>query len=158
MLHGLFLDRTLGHLPGVRVSNSTEVSISALVADRLCGEGTRLIYYMSPGQILVGTFTSKDTHTLKGELVVPYTRVRKTISGNFQQRLVFQLFFPTLFARCHEELVHISWNSDCLQQCQTCVSSTPSQQVAWLLSLISRFMRISLFLSEICRLPGFAWH
>lgn len=42
----------------------------ALIADEICGKGTRLIYYMEAGQVLSRTFTEKDTHTVLGDLVV----------------------------------------------------------------------------------------
>lgn len=62
--------RTLGGLPNVFITNATRVEYSALEADRLCGHGTRLIYYMEVGQILSRTFSTKDTHTARGALIV----------------------------------------------------------------------------------------
>ncbi|CAM9423519.1 unnamed protein product, partial [Hapterophycus canaliculatus] len=65
-------NRTIGHLPGVSIANTSVAEHAALHADEVCGEGTRLIYYMSPGVILSREFTSKDTHTPRGELVVAF--------------------------------------------------------------------------------------
>lgn len=53
------------------------MSLSPLLADRHCGEGTRLIYYMGPGEMLSRTFTSKDTHSVRGELLVVYAEVSR---------------------------------------------------------------------------------
>lgn len=69
----------MGHLKGVKVANSTHVDIAALVADELCEKGTRLIYYMNPGQIITRAFSSKDTHTLAGDLTVIYTGVSRRV-------------------------------------------------------------------------------
>ncbi|CAM9750544.1 unnamed protein product [Ectocarpus sp. 4 AP-2014] len=63
-------NRTLGDLPGVVVTNATSVEYAALEADRFCGTGTRLIYFMEVGQILSRTFSPKDTHTARGDLIV----------------------------------------------------------------------------------------
>lgn len=62
--------RTFGHLPNVTVGTSTNVEHGPLVADYICGEGTRLIYYMDAGEMLSRTFTKKDTHTVTGDLIV----------------------------------------------------------------------------------------
>lgn len=45
------------------------------MADRACGPGTRLIYYMSIGQVLSRAFTYKDTHTPGGDLLVTHTDI-----------------------------------------------------------------------------------
>lgn len=65
--------RTLGQLPGVSVVNSSNVEYAALSADEACGNGTTYIYYMTIGQVLSRSFTPKDTHTPRGELLVSYT-------------------------------------------------------------------------------------
>lgn len=68
--------RTLGHIPGVRVSEAVSpITLSPVLADRHCGEGTKLILYMNPGELLSRTFTSKDTHSARGELLVVYADV-----------------------------------------------------------------------------------
>ncbi|CAM9281830.1 unnamed protein product, partial [Ectocarpus fasciculatus] len=63
-------NRTFGHIPDVTVGASTNVEYSPLIADYICGEGTRLIYYMDVGEVLSRTFTKKDTHTVLGDLIV----------------------------------------------------------------------------------------
>ncbi|CAM9766040.1 unnamed protein product [Scytosiphon promiscuus] len=68
-------NRTLGRLPDVSIANSSKVEYAALHADDVCGQGTRLIYFMSAGDVLSRTFTSKDTHTPRGDLVVHFTDV-----------------------------------------------------------------------------------
>lgn len=46
---------------------------AALDADIACGTGTRLVYYMSIGELLSRTLTMKDTHSPKGDLVIAFT-------------------------------------------------------------------------------------
>lgn len=66
----------LGHFEAVNIVNMTEVDISPLIADQFCPDGTQLIYYLSPGQVLSRSFSSKDTHMLTGQLVVTFAEVR----------------------------------------------------------------------------------
>lgn len=82
----LVLSRTMGFYPGVSVVNSTAGGHAALMADTLCGVGTKLIFYMDPGEILSRTFTSKDTHGTNGDLLVPFTEPERVGAGN-QQRV-----------------------------------------------------------------------
>ena len=68
--------RTMGSLPGVRVSEATSpITLAPLLADRHCGKGTELILYMNPGELLSRPFTSKDTHSTAGDLLVVYAAV-----------------------------------------------------------------------------------
>lgn len=76
---------TLGDYGGVRVVESTNVVGSALLADKYCGEGTELIYYLSAGQLLSRTFTFKDTHSPRGELLVVYAEVPRVGEENADQ-------------------------------------------------------------------------
>ncbi|CAM9477738.1 unnamed protein product [Ectocarpus sp. 8 AP-2014] len=64
---------TLGYLPDVTIGNASSVEHGALIADQICGNGTRLIYYMNVGEVLSRTFTRKDTHGIQGDLVVSAT-------------------------------------------------------------------------------------
>lgn len=43
------------------------------MADRHCGPGVELIYYTEPGTLLSRTFTAKDTHSPRGDLLVVYS-------------------------------------------------------------------------------------
>lgn len=54
------------------VVNASYVQYAALTADLACGEDTRIIYYLSPGQVLSRPFSGKDTHSPKGDLLVTY--------------------------------------------------------------------------------------
>lgn len=67
---------TVGTYPGVTVSYTPSVRTSALFADEICGSGAKLIYYVQPGSILSRTFSSKDTHSPKGDLLVVYSDAR----------------------------------------------------------------------------------
>ena len=57
----------------MNVINSSHVEHAALIADKACGAGTRLILYMDVGEILSRSFTAKDTHTPQGDLIVAFT-------------------------------------------------------------------------------------
>lgn len=65
--------RSVGDLPATSVVNVSHMSYAGLAADEACRNGTRLIYFMNPGQILSRSFTWKDTHTPQGSLIVSYT-------------------------------------------------------------------------------------
>lgn len=69
----------------VTVVNNTRVAFASLAADETCGNQTRLIYYMDPGEVLSRPFTARDTHSLKGELLVKHTDA-KLAGGEFGRR------------------------------------------------------------------------
>lgn len=71
--------RALESYPGVVVSSTPSVQASSLFADKHCGAGTQLIYYMATGSVLSRTFTSKDTHSPRGDLVVVYSDARPSM-------------------------------------------------------------------------------
>lgn len=66
----------MGSYPGVTVAYTPSVQASSLFADRYCGPDTRLVYYMAAGSVLSRTFTKKDTHSPRGELLVVYSDSR----------------------------------------------------------------------------------
>ncbi|CAM9729877.1 unnamed protein product [Scytosiphon promiscuus] len=67
-------NRTVGAYPEVEVVNATTAGGHAsLLADVFCGDGTKLIYYLGPGEVISRTFTKKDTHGTRGDLLVPFT-------------------------------------------------------------------------------------
>ncbi|CAM9279034.1 unnamed protein product, partial [Ectocarpus sp. 12 AP-2014] len=66
-------NRTLGYLPDVTIGNASSVEHGALIADKICGNGTRLIYYMNVGEVLSRAFTRKDTHGVLKDLIVSAT-------------------------------------------------------------------------------------
>lgn len=53
-------------------SATPSLRTASLFADRFCGEGTKLIYYVEAGTVLSRKFTSKDTHSPRGDLLVVY--------------------------------------------------------------------------------------
>lgn len=63
-------------MPAVIVFNTSRVDLAALVADHICGRSTKLIYYMTPGQIMSRSFTFKDTHSARGDLLVIHADVK----------------------------------------------------------------------------------
>lgn len=71
----------------MRVSEATApITLAPLLADRHCGEGTELILYMNPGELLSRPFTSKDTHSTAGDLLVVYAAV-----GRYDMSPAFRL-------------------------------------------------------------------
>lgn len=71
----------------VSVVNNTRVAFASLTADVACGNETTLIYYMLPGEVLSRPFKARDTHSLKGDLLVKYTDT-KLAGGEFARRSV----------------------------------------------------------------------
>lgn len=63
-------------MPWVSVSVTRDPSLSALVADQHCGADADLIYYLTPGTLVSRTFSSKDTHSPRGDLLVVYSEGR----------------------------------------------------------------------------------
>ncbi|CAM9733800.1 unnamed protein product, partial [Laminaria digitata] len=81
-------ERTVGSLPGVTVSEAeSPISLSPLMADRHCGDGTRLILYLNTGEMLSRTITSKDTHSVRGDLLVAYTDVERVGQASIDRTL-----------------------------------------------------------------------
>ncbi|CAN0146627.1 unnamed protein product, partial [Ectocarpus sp. 13 AM-2016] len=63
-------ERSMGGRPGVTISSTQNPATASLFADRICGAGTTLILYVEPGSVLSRPFTSKDTHSPRGDLLV----------------------------------------------------------------------------------------
>ncbi|CAB1101450.1 unnamed protein product [Ectocarpus sp. CCAP 1310/34] len=73
-IHFSVFNRTLGGYPDVEIVNATTTGGHAsLLADVHCGEGTKLILYLGPGDVVSRPFSKKDTHGTCGQLLVPYT-------------------------------------------------------------------------------------
>ena len=60
-------------MPDVRIVQAAHVNTAALLADKYCGDGTKLIYYLNAGELLSREINFKDTHSPKGELLVVYS-------------------------------------------------------------------------------------
>ncbi|CAN0334430.1 unnamed protein product, partial [Ectocarpus sp. 12 AP-2014] len=65
-------ERSMGRLPGVTVSGTQNPSTAALYADKYCSF-SELILYVKPGSVLSRSFTPKDTHSPRGDLLVVHT-------------------------------------------------------------------------------------
>lgn len=63
----------MSDLPRTSVVKTNLVSFSGLLADKYCGERTKLIYYLNAGELLSRAFNFKDTYSPRGELLVVYT-------------------------------------------------------------------------------------
>ncbi|CAM9712766.1 unnamed protein product [Ectocarpus sp. 4 AP-2014] len=62
-------ERSIGRLPGVTVSGTQNPATAALYADKYCSF-SELILYVKPGSVLSRSFTPKDTHSPRGDLLV----------------------------------------------------------------------------------------
>ncbi|CAM9587062.1 unnamed protein product [Ectocarpus sp. 6 AP-2014] len=62
-------ERSMGRLPGVTVSGTQNPATAALYADKYCSF-SELILYVKPGSVLSRSFTPKDTHSPRGDLLV----------------------------------------------------------------------------------------
>ena len=74
----LCLLRALGSYPGVNVLGTSNPYTASLFADRFCGSDSSIIFYVEPGSIVSRSFTSKDTHSPRGDLLVVYGGARST--------------------------------------------------------------------------------
>ena len=68
----------LGGYPGVSVTGTSNPYTASLFADRFCGADTSIILYMESGSIVSRSFTFKDTHSPRGDLLVVYDGARPT--------------------------------------------------------------------------------
>lgn len=56
--------------------DTPDAYLASLYADKFCGPDTSLIYYAEADSIISRTFTSKDTHSPNGDLLVVYSEPR----------------------------------------------------------------------------------
>ena len=64
--------RAVGVLPGVTVHATEEPFTASLFADEYCSADTSLVFYMKSNSVVSRPFTSKDTHSTHGDLLVVY--------------------------------------------------------------------------------------
>lgn len=86
-----FVSSALSEMAQVSLVNSSQVRLAAVEADIACGSGTRLILYMAPGEVLSRSFTSKDTHSPTGELLVMYTDVSRVSRAHVKRSMASAL-------------------------------------------------------------------
>lgn len=67
------------------VNTSTAGGHASLVADLHCGQETKLVYYMEPGEVLSRAFTRKDTHSTTGRLLVQFTELERVGAAHIQR-------------------------------------------------------------------------
>lgn len=75
------------------VVNCTHPAYSALTADKSCGEDTALIYYLNPGELVTRTFTAKDTHSPRGDLLIKYADVDVVGQENARRAMASTIIF-----------------------------------------------------------------
>lgn len=68
----------LGRYPDVKITGASNPYAEGLFADKHCGAGTEFIFYIEPGSIVSRSFTSKDTHSPRGDLLVAYSDARSS--------------------------------------------------------------------------------
>lgn len=66
------LQKMVGNRNTLTVAPVQDVRLSALYADKLCGEGTDYIFYMQAGAVLSRTVLGKDIFDAKGRLLVQW--------------------------------------------------------------------------------------
>ena len=81
------MSRSVGVLPGVTVHPTDDPYTASLLADEYCGVDTRLIFYMKSDSVVSRQFTSKDTHSTHGDLLV----VHGSQKGSFADRDLTEL-------------------------------------------------------------------
>jgi len=89
------------------------VQFAALDADRACGTETRLILYMAPGDILSRSFTSKDTHSPTGDIIVQYSDIEEVSQAHARRTYASSLllgFHPPSFTYGTDLLLPIEAN------------------------------------------------
>lgn len=69
----LLCTRAFYKMPGLSISTTKNVRVSALLADKYCGDDAELIYYLQPGTLVSRPFSNKDTHSPRGKLLVVFT-------------------------------------------------------------------------------------
>lgn len=75
------------------VSSTPEALSASLFADEYCGEGTSLIFYVKLGSVVSRTFTSKDTHSPHGDLLVVFGTESTAHNGQLAERTAAVLGF-----------------------------------------------------------------
>ena len=75
------------------VTGTSDALSASLFADEYCGEGTSLIYYVKLGSVVSRAFTSKDTHSPHGDLLVVYGKESTAHRGMLAERTAAVLGF-----------------------------------------------------------------
>ncbi|CAN0319161.1 unnamed protein product [Ectocarpus sp. 6 AP-2014] len=107
-------ERSIGGLPGVTISSTHNPATASLFADRFRGAGTALILYVEPGSVLSRPFTSKDTHSPLGDLLVMHRGGQGSYRDDERSRrsgLVFGLEAPS-FTRGTDLVLPVGANKD----------------------------------------------
>ncbi|CAM9138496.1 unnamed protein product [Ectocarpus sp. 12 AP-2014] len=107
-------DRSMGSRPGVTISSTQNPATASLFADRFCGAGTALILYVEPGSVLSRPFTSKDTHSPQGDLLVVHGGGQGSYHDDERSRrsgLVLGLEAPS-FTRGTDLILPVGANKD----------------------------------------------
>lgn len=139
--------RALGSFPGVSISKTTSVRASSLFADVYCGDETKLIYYISEGTILSRTFTSKDTHSPRGDLIVLYSDRQSTARDVEVARATMGIlgFTPPSFTSGTDLILPVEINADLRKRLisEFSIAGTPEEEDEVLASIISQHDDIS---------------
>ncbi|CBJ28664.1 hypothetical protein Esi_0117_0037 [Ectocarpus siliculosus] len=107
-------ERSMGGLPGVTISSTHNPATASLFADRFCGAGTALILYVELGSVLSRPFTSKDTHSPRGDLLVVHRGGQGSYRDDERSRrsgLVLGLEAPS-FTRGTDLVLPVGANKD----------------------------------------------
>lgn len=150
--------------------NSSRVQFAAVEADKLCPSETRFILYMAPGEVLSRSFTSKDTHSPKGDLVVMYTDSSEVSEAIAQRSLASASilgFHPPSFAAGNDLILPVEANkqlrkkllagrqSQNVEIAVTKEGASDLQTIQTILELIMTENKgyASLYIPEVCQRP-----
>lgn len=75
------------------MSGTSDALSASLFADEYCEEGTSLIFYMKLGSVVSRAFTSKDTHSPHGDLLVVFGSENTAHRGVLAERTAAVLGF-----------------------------------------------------------------
>ncbi len=112
-----FSCRAVGGFPGVTVSFTASVLTASLFADQYCGaDDTSLVMYVARGSVFDRAFTSKDTHSPRGELLVVHSSARASYrDSQLAKRTAFVLGSdvpPPSFTYGTDLMLPVSANAD----------------------------------------------
>lgn len=96
------------------MSSAPSLPAASLFADVYCGTETKLVYYMAPGSVLSRTFTPKDTHSPRGDLLVSYVDGHSSMRDRemAQETMGILGFDPPSFVHGTDLILPISANVD----------------------------------------------
>lgn len=137
--------RAVGGFPGVTVSSTASALTASLFADEYCGaDDTTLVMYVAPGSVFDRAFTSKDTHSPRGDLLVVHSSARASYrDSQLARRTAFVLGSdapPPSFTYGTDLMLPIAANADLRR---TMVSGNDDEAVRELMTTLTELDDLS---------------